>query len=82
MARDARPPLPPEGGTHPLRNMTSAAFAALGAEGLAYIKSSEVDGERLFKVYLADGREIATMAHRDLAEVMARQNDLEPVSVH
>jgi len=65
-----------------LRNLSPAAFAALGAEGLAYIKPVVVDGEDAFAVHLADGREIAVMAHRDLAEVMIRQNDLEPASVH
>lgn len=70
------------GNQHPLRALSPTAFAALGADGLAYIKPVELDGEKLFQVFLADGREIATIAHRDLAEVVVRQNDLEPVSVH
>lgn len=83
MGNDMRPPASPnDGAAHRLRNLSPAAFAALGAEGLAYIKPVDLDGERLFEVYLADGREIATIAHRDLAEVIVRQNDLEPVSVH
>jgi hypothetical protein len=64
------------------RTLSPTDFAALGADGLAYIKPVELDGEKLFQVFLADGRELATIAHRDLAEIIVRQNDLEPVSVH
>ncbi len=65
-----------------LRELSPSAFAALGAEGVAYIKPVEVDGEWLCAVFLADGRQVAVVSRRDLAEVIVRQNDLEPVSVH
>ena len=65
-----------------LRELTPSAFAALGAEWFAYIKPIAVDGETQFAVFLADGREVAIIAERTLAEIVVRQNDLEPVSVH
>ena len=65
-----------------LRELTPSAFAALGAEGFAYIKPIAVEGDTQFAVFLADGREVAIIAERTLAEIVVRQNDLEPVSVH
>ncbi|NQV81150.1 MAG: DUF1150 family protein [Alphaproteobacteria bacterium] len=65
-----------------LRKLSPVAFAALGREGVAYIKPVWVEGEWLCAVFLADGRHVAMTSRRDLAEVMVRQNDLEPVSVH
>ena len=65
-----------------LRNLSPAAFASLGAEGIAYIKPVMVDDEAAFAVFLADGRQLAVITDRELANVMVRQNDLEPVSVH
>lgn len=64
------------------RNLTPEAFAALGASGVAYIKAVDVDGEAAFAVHLADGRQIAVMADRALAEMTVRENALEPLSVH
>jgi hypothetical protein len=83
MTRDERSPtLIGDGPAELLRNLSPAAFAALGAEGLAYIKPVVADGDCQFEIHLADGRVMATMARRDLAEEVVRQNDLEPVSVH
>ncbi|MEK9945486.1 MAG: DUF1150 family protein [Alphaproteobacteria bacterium] len=83
MTRDERSPISDQGSpAELLRNLSPAAFAALGAEGLAYIKPVDVDGECQFEIHLADGRVIATMARRDIAEEVVRQNELEPVSVH
>jgi hypothetical protein len=65
-----------------LRNLSPSAFASLGAEGIAYIKPVMVDDEAAFAVFLADGRQLAVITDRELATVMVRQNDLEPVSVH
>jgi len=54
----------------------------LGLQQVAYIKAVVVDGRALYAVHAADGREIAMMASREVAQVAVRQNDLEPVSVH
>lgn len=54
----------------------------LGLQQVAYIKPVVVDGRALFAVHAADGREMAMMATREVAQAAIRQNDLEPVSIH
>ncbi|QPM92137.1 DUF1150 family protein [Pseudooceanicola algae] len=44
---------------------------------------SELPGlERLFAVHNADGERLALVRDRDMAFVLARENDLAPVTVH
>ena len=62
--------------------MTSRAFLALGSMHVAYIKPVTVDGESAYAIHSANGQELAVFGDRDVAFVAARQNDLEPVSVH
>ena len=62
--------------------MTPEALAALGLEHLAYIKDVLVEGEVQYAIHGADGRVLGITAVRDVAFAAARQNDLEPVSVH
>ncbi|MCH7942031.1 MAG: DUF1150 family protein [Proteobacteria bacterium] len=62
--------------------MTSKAFLALGSMHVAYIKSVTVDGSTAYAIHAADGQELAVFGEREIAFVAARQNDLEPVSVH
>lgn len=38
--------------------------------------------EKIFAVHRADGERLALVADRNLAFVLARQNDLAPVTVH
>ena len=62
--------------------MTSRAFLALGSMHVAYIKPVTVDGSTAFAIHAADGQELAIFDEREVAFVAARQNDLEPLSVH
>ena len=62
--------------------MTSRAFLALGSMHVAYIKPVTVDGVPAYAIHAADGQELAIFGDREIAFVAARQNDLEPVSVH
>ena len=62
--------------------MTPRAFLALGSMNVAYIKPVTVDGLTAYAIHAADGQELAIFSARDVAFVAARQNDLEPVSVH
>ncbi|MEM6478333.1 MAG: DUF1150 family protein [Pseudomonadota bacterium] len=64
------------------------------AKALVYVKEvavetlpSEVraeagDREHLYAVHNAEGEQLALVADRKLAFVLARQNDLSPVTVH
>jgi hypothetical protein len=65
-----------------LRHITPEALAALGAPELAYIKAITTEAGPAFGVFAADGSQIGVAHDRDLAFAAARQNGLEPVSVH
>jgi len=67
------------GGTTPL---SPEALASLGMPDLAYVKRIEIEGDSAYAVHAADGSPLAVLANRDLAFAAARQNELEPVSVH
>ena len=67
------------GGQPPL---SSQAFLVLGSMHVAYVKPVTVDGAAAFAVHAANGSELAVFADREVAFVAARQNDLEPLSVH
>jgi hypothetical protein len=70
-------------------------LAALGGPNLVYIREVEADelsgsvpedvlklGPKFYAVHSADGTRVAVLNDRDAAFVAARQNDMEPVSVH
>lgn len=52
-------------------------------ENVAFIKAAvEADGKQMWSIYAADGEKIAMTDDREFAFVVAKQNDLEPQSVH
>lgn len=69
-------------------------FGAKTDERLVYVKSVAVadlpdevreaagDLERLFAVHNSEGEQLALVADRALAFVLARQHDMKPVTVH
>lgn len=67
------------GGQPPL---SSRAFLALGSMHVAYVKPVTINGGKAYAVHSADGSKLAVFADREVAFVTARQNDLEPLSVH
>ncbi len=64
------------------RQVSAHELAAWGMEDLVYVKPVSVDGEEAFAIHTADGRQLAVMRSREVALAAARQNDLEPQSVH
>ena len=64
------------------------------APGIVYVKSVDVSDlptdvqeqaggrEQLFALHDADGAQLALVADRRMAEALARQNDMEPLTVH
>ena len=54
----------------------------LGLANLAYVKPRLEEGEIVYAVYAADGSELGTAQERDVAFAAARQQGLEPLSVH
>jgi hypothetical protein len=65
-----------------IRRLSPQELGLLGVNDVAYIKRIVEDGKEGFAVHAADGTRIAVIANRDLAFVVVRQNDMEPVSVH
>lgn len=52
------------------------------AELPAEVREQAVGMDEIYAVHDADGQRLALVKDRDLAFVLARQNDLAPVSVH
>ncbi len=59
-------------------------FSAEETEGeeIAFIRKEMQDGEDMWSIYYADGTKLAITDDREYAIVMAKQNNLTPVSVH
>ncbi len=72
---------------------TKFNFSEMG-DRVVYVKSVDVAGlpedvreaagdrEQLFAVHDSDGQQLALVANRQMAFVLARQNDMQPVTVH
>ena len=68
--------------TEPIAQISTQDLMILGLQEVAYVKPVVVDGQAVYAVHAADGREVAVMPSRDVALAAIRQNDLEPLSVH
>jgi len=62
--------------------MSARDFAMWGLQDVAYIRTVEVEGTVAWAIHSADGSTIGVAPERELAFAAARQNDLEPLSVH
>lgn len=51
-------------------------------EKTAFIKHDMYEGKYMWMIYGSDGERIAATDNRDFAFIVAKQNDLEPLSVH
>lgn len=72
---------------------TKFDFAEAG-DRVVYVKSVAVaelpedvreaagDREQMFAVHDSEGQQLALVAEREMAFVLARQNDMQPVTVH
>jgi len=65
-----------------LESLTPEALASMGAPHLAYVGAVDTDQGRGYGIHSAEGRLLAVLASREIAFATARQNNLEPVSVH
>ena len=65
-----------------IRPLSARELGLLGVNDVAYVKPIIEDGNKAFAVYAADGTRIAVLGNRDLAFLVVRQNDMEPMSVH
>lgn len=51
-------------------------------ENTAYVKMDFLNEKQIWVIYSADGVKLASTENRDLAYVMAKQNDYEVMSAH
>lgn len=51
-------------------------------EDVAFIKCDVLDGKKMWLICSSDGTKLAATDDREFAFVMAKQNDLKPISVH
>ncbi len=65
-----------------VRNISPRDLAVLGMQDLAYVKSVLHEGEPAFAVHAADGTLMALTATRLAADLLVRNNEMQPVSVH
>lgn len=68
--------------TFALGRMSERDFAMWGVQDVAYIREVTVQGQPAWAICAADGSGIGVAADREVAFAAARQNDLEPLSVH
>ena len=68
--------------TERITQISTQDLMILGLQEVAYVKPVIADGQTVYAVHAADGREVAIMPSRDVALAAIRQNDLEPLSVH
>ncbi len=64
------------------QTMTSADLARLGSHSLVYVREVLVDGEKRYRLSAADGTELVVAESAELAVAIAKQQGLEPLSVH
>ena len=63
-------------------SISAQDFMALGLDDLAYVRAMEIDGQTVFAVHAADGRQLAVLPSREVAFSTVLKNDMTPVSVH
>lgn len=65
-----------------LRQISLSDLAALGLQGVGYIRPVAIDDSTAYAVFAADGTQIGVLPTREAALAAMRQHRLEPVSVH
>ncbi len=65
-----------------LRTLSVQDFKDFGLHQIAYIRQETAQNRPIFTVHSADGEELESMDSFDKAIHAARQNDLEPVTLH
>jgi hypothetical protein len=78
---DVKNPASP-GANSALRRITPEALAILGAPDMAFVRPLPTPEGAAFGIFSADGTQLGQAPTREVAMAVARQHDLEPVSVH
>lgn len=70
-----------EQGRRLLRNLSSQDFLSFGVNQIAYVRPVAIDGQKAFALHAADGSPLTVIESLDDILMVARQNDLEPVTL-
>ena len=65
-----------------LRKLSPQDFKNYGVHNVAYVKPVTVQDQKAFSIHAADGTPLTVMDDFNAALIVARQNDLEPMTVH
>lgn len=65
-----------------LRNISAQDFLTFGMHQIAYVRPVHLEGQLVWSLHAADGTALTIQNSSHLAAVIARQNDLEPVTIH
>jgi hypothetical protein len=64
------------------KTISSQDFTSFGLEDMAYVKTVDIEGQKLHAVHAADGTPLTIINTRELAFATVRQHEMEPLSVH
>jgi hypothetical protein len=65
-----------------LRGLSHIDFARLGANAVAYVRPTVLNGAVAFAIHAADGTQIGAAPSLQLAAAAIRQHEMEPALVH
>jgi len=65
-----------------LRGLSHIDFARLGANAVAYVRPTVLNGAVAFAIHAADGTQIGAAPSVLLAAAAIRQHEMEPALVH
>lgn len=65
-----------------LRGLSHIDFARLGANAVAYVRPTVLNGALAFAIHAADGTRIGAAPSLQLAMAAIRQHEMEPALVH
>jgi len=64
-----------------LKHLSPQAFQALGMGHVAYVRPVTIQNRRAFALHAADGTALTLVDSLEGAVILARQNDLDPVTL-
>ncbi len=65
-----------------LENLSIKDFKNFGLHQIGYVRQEHALGDTVFRIYAADGEFIGTSGNLKEAVEKAKNNDIEPVTVH
>lgn len=64
-----------------LRNLSEGDFLGFGLHQIAYVRPVTIENRRIWAIHAADGTPLHLADSAAMADVLIRQNDLEPIAI-